>query len=479
MTAPTLSDAALLAGLGNAWLWRAEFRATLQLAVPLVMTQLGVIAISLTDTLMMGWLGPHALAAGALGGNVHFVVFLFSLGVLNAVAPMAAQAIGAHQRREVRRIVRQGLWVATALAVPFALVIWYARPILLALGQAEANAALAEAYLRAMVWGFMPALWFLVLRNFVSALSRPRAVVVITAVAVGVNAFGNYGLMFGNFGLPRLGIVGAGVSSSIVNTAMFVALLTYVLRDRGFRRYGILVRLWRPDWARFRAILWVGLPIGAGVVLEVGMFAAAAVLMGLIGTDYLAAHQIALQLAATTFMVPLGISHAATVRVGLAVGARDPARVGRTGWAALTMGAVFMSAAALVFWLFPGPLVDLFLDLEAPGNATVVAVATSMLAFAAMFQVADGTQVIATGALRGLRDTRVPMLIGALCYWGVGFTSSVVLAFPLGLGGRGVWSGLVLGLFAAAVLLVWRFQRRDRFMDSAPAPSVAAVARPA
>ena len=455
--------------------WRAELRNTLRLAVPLVLTQLAVIAIGTTDTLMMGWLGPQDLAAGALGGTVYFAVFLFSLGVLTAVAPMAAQAIGAHQRREVRRIVRQGLWVATTLAVPFGLVLWHTEAILLGLGQTPANAALAGGYLHAMVWGLLPALWFLVLRNFVAALSRPRAVVVVTVVAVGLNALGNYGLMFGNFGLPRLELVGAGISSSVVNTAMFAALLAHVLRDRGFRCYTILVRLWRPDWARFRAIFRVGLPIGGGVLLEVGMFSAAAILMGLIGTDNLAAHQIALQLAAVTFMVPLGISHAVTVRVGLATGARDAVAVGRRGWVALTLGAAFMSVTAVVFWLFPRPLVDLFLDLNAPASAPVVELATSLLAFAAVFQIADGTQVIATGALRGLKDTRVPMLIAGLCYWGVGFTGSAVLAFPLGFGSQGVWAGLVLGLFAAAALMVWRFQQRHRFMEL----HLAAVTSPA
>ncbi|MEE8272780.1 MAG: MATE family efflux transporter [Alphaproteobacteria bacterium] len=455
-----LDDAASLAATDPPW--RPEAWATLRLAVPLVFAQVAQIAINTTDVVMMGWLGPAALAGGALGGNVLFPALLFGLGIVSATAPMVAQSLGARQFRAVRRTVRQGFWIVVAYTIPVSVALWYAGSILIAMGQAPANADLAQAYLRAAVWSLAPGLWIVVLRSFVAAHSRPRSVLVVTLLGVVVNAVGDYVLMFGKLGFPALGVVGAGVSTSIVNAFMFLVLFGYVLRDRKFRRYALLARFWRPDWARFREILRLGMPIGLAILAEAGMFSAAALLMGLISTAALAAHAIALQCAGVAFMVPLGISQAATVRVGLAAGAGDRSGVGHAGWSALALGAAFSTVPILAFWLLPEPLVDVFLDLALPATRPVAELAAAMLGVAALFQLVDGAQVIAAGVLRGLKDTKVPMVIAAFGYWGVGFPGSVALGFGLGLGGVGVWLGLALGLAASALMLIHRFHRRDR-----------------
>ena len=448
----------------GAGVWRDEIVATLKLAIPLALAQLAQVAIHTTDVVMMGWLGRDDLAAGTLGSNILFPTFLFGMGIVMATAPMMAQALGARQYRAVRRSVRQGFWVSFAFAVPMGVLLWNVELIIELFGRTDESTAQAQAYLRAALWSLLPGLWIITLRSFVSAHSRPRSVLVVTVLGVGVNALGNYTLMFGNFGFPAFGVVGAGISTSIVNAVMFLVLIGFVVRDRRFRRYHILVRFWRSDWPRFREILRLGLPIGFAILAESGMFAAAAILMWLIGTNELAAHGIALQCAAVAFMVPLGISHAATVRVGLAAGAGDPGGVHRAGWVALGLGGMYTVLPITLFWLIPWTMVDLFLDLDISGNRQVAEVAVAFLGVAALFQLADGAQVIAVGVLRGLKDTRVPMVIATLGYWVVGFGTSILLGFWTGLGGLGVWIGLAAGLAFVAVIAIHRFHNRARLM---------------
>jgi MATE family multidrug resistance protein len=353
--------------------------------------------------------------------------------------------------------VRQGLWVALALGLPASLALWQIAPILRFLGPDPEFIAAAEPYVHAAMWGFVPALWFVVLRNFIAALERPRAAMVIMFIGVAFNAIADYGLIFGAFGLPELGLVGAGIATAVTNVFLFVGLLGFVSIDRRFRRYQILGRFWRPDWSRFVEIVRIGLPIGITLVMEVGLFAGAGFVMGWIGTAELAAHQIALQCAAVTFMVPLGLAQAATVRVGLAAGGGDPPGILRAGVAALVMGSAFMAAMAVVMWTVPEAIVGVFLDTGDPANARVVQAAVTFLAVAALFQIFDGGQVIGAGALRGLKDTRWPMAFAALAYWGVGGSLALGLAFGARLGGLGVWIGLAAALAVAAALMIGRF----------------------
>jgi MATE family multidrug resistance protein len=435
--------------------WRREAKALVALSLPIILTNLGQVAIQTTDVLMIGRLGPKALAASVLGVNVSFVLLLFSIGVVAATGPIMAHDLGrkCHAVRETRRTVRQGFWVALTLGLPAWLVLWNIVPVLHLLHQDPALIRAAEPYVHAAMWGFVPALWFVVLRNFIAALERPRAGMLVMLAGVAFNALGDYALIFGAFGLPALGLRGAGIATALTNVGLFLGLLTYVLRDRRFRRYQILGRF----WVRLGEIFRLGLPIGLTLVMEVGLFASAGFLMGLIGTAELAAHQIALQCASVAFMVPLGLGQAATVRVGLAAGGADPAGVLRAGLTALAIGGLFMTGTATVMWTMPRTIVGLFIDAADPANAKVIGLAVTFLAVAAMFQLFDGGQVIGLGALRGLKDTRFPMVIAAFAYWVVGIGLAVGLAFGLGLGAVGIWIGLLAALAVAATLLVGRF----------------------
>jgi MATE family multidrug resistance protein len=454
--------------------WRREARALAGLSVPIILTNIGQVAIQTTDVVLIGWLGPEALAASVLGVNVMFVLLLFGIGVVAATGAMIAQDLGrrAYAVREPRRTVRQGLWVALGLGVPAWLLLWHIAPLLHLFRQDPELIAAAEPYVHAAMWGFVPGLWFVVLRNFIASLERPRAAMVIMLIGVSFNAVAAYGLIFGRLGMPALGLRGAGIAAALTNYFLFLGLLGYILVDRQFRRFQILGRLWRPDWARFREIFRIGLPIGLTLVMEVGLFATAGFLIGLIGTAQLAAHQIALQCASVTFMVPLGLAQAATVRVGLAAGAGDAQGIWRAGVAALVMGGAFMLATATLMWTAPRAIVGLFIDLGAAANAPVVHAAVTFLAIAALFQIFDGGQVIGAGALRGLKDTRWPMAIAGLAYWIVGIGLATGLGFGLGWGGLGIWIGLAAALAVAALLMVPRFVLLQRRFAAQAPPTV-------
>jgi MATE family multidrug resistance protein len=444
--------------------WGEELRATLSLAWPLILTNLAQTAVTTTDVILMGRLGADALAAGALGTNLYFAFLIFGIGVVTATAPMLAQELGRnrHAVRELRRTVRQGFWAALAVSVPMWAVLWNAEGVLRLLGQEPALAAAAALYVRALMWAILPFLCFLVLRSFVSALERPVWSLVVSAGAVPVNAVLAYGLIFGRLGLPEVGLAGGGIATTLSSTLMLLGLAAVIVTDRRFRRYRLFGRWWRADLSRLRALWRLGLPIGATLAFEVTIFNAAAFAMGLIGAAPLAAHAVALQIASLSFMVPLGLSQAVTVRVGRAFGAGDRAGILRAGWTSYALGVGFMAAMALVLIAVPHALVGVFLDRGDPRNAGVIELAVTFLAFAALFQVADGAQAVGAGMLRGLSDTRVPMIFAALGYWGVGATLGVGLAFGTDLRGVGIWIGLATGLAVVAVLMLWRWLRRER-----------------
>jgi MATE family multidrug resistance protein len=450
--------------IGGWHAWRAEGRATIVLAWPLILTNLAQTAMTATDVLLMGRLGPETLAAGALGSNLYFATMIFGLGLTTATAPMIARELGrkSHSVRDVRRTVRQGLWAAVVIAVPIWLVLWHTEAILLAMGQRPDLALHAGHYMRTLQWSILPFFFYLVLRSFISALERPQWAMAIGLAGVAVNAFAAWCLIFGNLGLPRLELVGAGIATTLADTFMVVALAIVLFADRRFRRYHLFGRFWRADWPRFVELWRLGMPIGATLVFEVAVFNASTFLMGLIGEASIAAHSIALQIASLSFMVPLGLSQAATVRVGLAFGAQDADGICRAGWTALAMGTAFMAMAALVMVTLPRTLISAFLDLDVPANAPVINLAVSFLALAALFQLADGAQAVTAGMLRGLHDTRMPMIYAAFGYWGIGLVVGVVLAFVAKLNGVGIWIGLAAGLVTVAILLLTRWLRRER-----------------
>jgi multidrug resistance protein, MATE family len=375
--------------------------------------------------------------------------------LMSAVSPLAAQAFGARNPHRVRRSLRVGLWAAFLISVPVMALPFRGEQILLAMGQSPAAARLAQQYLFGLVWSILPALWFMAIRGFMSAINRPEPILWITLAAIPANALLVYLLLYGEWGLPRLELFGAGLATSMVNSAMFLAGLWFAARRRPFRKYHVLGHIWRIDWPLMRQLVILGAPISISFLLEYGLFGAAGLLMGLISTTALAAHQIALQIAAILFMVPFGIGMAATVRVGHAVGRRDGAAVRRAGFIATGLGIGFMSGMTLVVILGRFAIAQVFLGAGAGAAAELTA---TLLLVGATFFIADGIQTIASGSLRGMNDTRIPLLFATISYWLIGFTLACGLGFWTPLGAVGVWIGLSCGTVVYATLLLLRFR---------------------
>jgi multidrug resistance protein, MATE family len=458
MTSREIDIAAGAKALAGPNHWRDELTGTVKLALPIALTQLGQVAMMTSDLVLIGHLGDKALAGAALGQTVMFVAFMVGLGLVSAVAPLAAQAYGARDPRMVRRALRVGLWTSVMLGIPLIALQSMGETLLRALGQEHETARLAGTYLTGLGWSLLPAWWFIALRGFMSAVNRPEPALWITLAAIPANALLAYALIYGAFGLPRLELLGAGAATTLVNIAMCVAGFWIAYTQRPFKKYRVLNRFWRFD----------------GALLEYGLFASAAILMGWIGTTALAAHQIALQVAAVLFMVPFGISMAATVRVGHAVGREDSAGSRRAGFAAIGLGATFMAAMVLVIVALRHVIPLAFLGAHTADASATVALAATLLAFGSTFFVVDGIQTIAAGALRGLNDTRVPMIFAAVSFWVVGFATSYTLAFAARLEAAGIWIGFTVGLGLYAMLLVWRFNALTRrgYMPVAPGQAV-------
>ena len=452
--------------------WTGHIKATLALGLPLIGAQLAQMAINVTDTVMVGWLGAPELAAVVLATQAFFLVYIFGSGFALAVMPVAAQAHGRDDVRGVRRSVRMGMWVIILYSAVIMIPLWMTESILLALGQVEETAALAGDYMRVAQWAMLPSLLIMVFRSYLSALERAQIVLWATVAGTLLNAFLNYMFIFGNFGAPRLEVIGAAVASLGTNLLIFALMLLYCVLKPALRRYELMVRFWRPDWQAFFEVAKLGWPIGAMILAEAGLFAGASVMIGWIGTIELAAHGIALQLAGIAFMFPLGVSSAATVRVGNAYGRGDLIGLSRAGTVAVGVAVSITLVFACVFWMVPHVLIGWYLDEHNPDAQDVLRHAVPLLAVAAAFQLVDGLQAMGGGLLRGLKDTTVPMFIAIISYWPVGMTTAYVFGFVLGMGAVGVWWGLALGLSVAAILLNTRYQMRERFglmSDLAPA----------
>ena len=445
-------------------LWRDELRATLLLAWPMILSNLTMMLIGVTDVILLGWLGPRELAAGALGHNLAIFCAIFCMGLVTATAPMMASEKGrmAHSVRDIRRTFRQGLWVCCSVMVPIWAFLWNTEAILVATGQQPDLAANAAIFVRAYMWSILPFLGFLVLRNFVAALEKPVWATVVACGAVVLNAVVNYGLILGHYGLPQLGLMGAGIGSTITNVVQFGVMALVVSFHPKFRRYHLFGRFWRPDWPRFRQIWRLGMPIGVTMGFEGGVFAVAILLMGLINEASVAAHAVAIQIASLTFMVPMGLGQAATVRVGLAFGRNDADGITKAGWTAFVLGTGFMAAMALGIYSFSEALIGIFVTPVDAETTQVFNLAVSFLMVAAIFQIVDGAQVVGAGMLRGLHDTKVPMYFAAFGYWVVGIGVGGWLAFRGGWDGVGVWTGLATGLAVVSVLMLVRWSMRAR-----------------
>ena len=437
-------------------------RETLVLGLPLIGSHLAQMALHVTDTVMVGWYGVVPLAAVVLGSSSFFIVFVVGSGFAKAVMPMVAAALGRGDETQVRRDTRMGLWLSIAYGIVVFPIFWWSGPILLALGQNPEVAAIAQDYMRIAGLGMVPALMVTVLQSYLSALHRTQVVLWVTLAAVGLNIAVNWVLIFGNWGFPELGAQGAAVATISTQILSLVVLGLYAGFLPELKRFRLFQRFWRPDWHAMGQVWRLGVPIGLTGLAEGGMFQASALMMGWIGTVELAAHGIALEVAALTFMLHVGLSSAATIRIARfdGQGDRDALRQAAKVAVVISFGAAILSV--LLFILIPEPIVALFLDLTKPESAAIVAYGSVLLMVAGLFQLADGMQVMALGLLRGVQDTRVPLGLAAVSYWLIGIPCSYVLAFPMGYGGVGLWFGLVIGLVCAAASLMWRFWRLVR-----------------
>ena len=443
--------------------WGQEARTLAIITAPIAAGFLAEMAMNFTDTLIIGRVvGGVALGAVSLSAHVLFSLLVACMGVISIVGAFAAQSHGAGDPVALARVIRQGLWVATMLSLPAMVVGWYLSAILAWLGQDPRVVAIADDYLKGLVWCFLPYMWFTVLRNFVTALHRTVSTMVITIAAIGINLALVYSLVTGAFGLPSLGVRGAGYGTSLVSLGMFIALAVHVATAKGLREYRIFEGVFRFDAALCGRIFRVGLPAGGMSTAEAGLFLTVQLLVGTLGVIALAANQIAFTFLTIVFMIPAALGQATTARVGFGLGSGNLAAARRSGLVALGLSTAYMAVMGILMWANAEATVSIFLDPDDPAAAQVLPLAASLIVIAAVYQIVDGGQIIAMGALRGLSDTTVPFLLGLLGYWVIGMSSGYIFGFGLGHGAAGVWWGLALGLAASASLLTWRFHRRTR-----------------
>ena len=430
-----------------------------KLGMPLILSNLAMFAIHITDTVMLGWYDVTALAASTIAGTLFFVTFIVGAGFAQAVTPLVAAAAEDDDDVQVRRVTRMGLWLSIFYGLFVTIPFFWAEDILIAIGQDPDVARLAHIYLQIVIWQMVPALIVMTFKAFLAAMEHTAIILWATIGTAILNGFINYALIFGNWGMPELGIQGAAIASLTVNLITVLILVAYIMKV--LPQFELFKNFWRSDSEILKRVFLLGWPIGLTSLAEGGLFAASAVMMGWIGAIELAAHGIAIQLASLTFMVHLGFSQAATVRAGRALGRHDELSLRRGGVTAIGMSAFFAVATSLIFLAIPETLVSLFIDPNEPDRAVLLRIGASLIMVAALFQLVDGLQVLALGLLRGVQDTTVPMFMATISYWVIGLPVSYLLAFTLGMGGVGLWLGLVIGLAVAAVLLLWRFWGRS------------------
>lgn len=435
-----------------------ELRKIAKLALPIVLTQLGQVAMMTTDLALIGRISAEAVAAAALAGRINVVSVIFGMGLLAASGSCAAQALGANNLNGVRHSVRMGLWTAVLISLPIMAIQLRGEQILLAFGQAPDTARLAQQYLSRVAWGAAPVLSFLSVRNFMSAVIRPEPVLWITLMAIPMNALLVYLLIYGKLGLPRLELSGAGLATTLVNCASFLAGLWFATMCRPFGDYHVLAQLWRFEWPVMRQLIVIGTPITMILLMEGGISSAAAVLMGLISTKALAANLVVFQVGTILHMISSGIGIAATVRVAHAVGRNDGPGIRRTGLAAMLLGIVIVAMLVVAVVAGRFEIVEFFLGESVDGADATIVLAAHLLLIGATAFISVAVYTIASGSLRGLHDTRLPLIFAGLSQWLVGLSLSYLLGIEIGLGASGVWIGLSIGTAAYAALLVLRFQ---------------------
>ena len=437
--------------------YKLHFKATLSLGLPLIGSHLMQMVPGLTDTIMLGWYGVDELAASVLAHSLFFIILIVGSGFAITVMPMVASAAAIDDKTSVRRSVRMGLWISIIYSIFFIPILLFSENVFLILGQEEHLAKSAQTYLRIAGWSIVPGLLIMVLKSFFSALERPNVVLLSLIIGGLVNIVLNYTLIFGNFGMPELGLTGAAIATLVTTILSILILLYFCLFKDEYSSYLIFNNIWRIDIEAFKEVFKLGLPVGITMLAESGLFSATAVMMGWLGTNALAAHGIAIQISGITFMIYLGLANAGTVRVGRAVGREDNPglKLASISVIILTIGAVLI--VAFTFLSVPKPLLMLFLSPSHVDTPSIILIGVPLLAIAAIFQIADGLQVVVLGLLRGLKDTAIPMVITTICYWGVGIPCSYLFGFVFNWGGKGIWFGLVIGLTLASVFLSSRY----------------------
>jgi len=425
----------------------------LSLATPVVIAEIGWVSMQIVDTLIVGQLGADAIGAVGLAGALFIAVGVFAMGLLLGLDPLVAQAFGARQIDECHRWLVAGVWLAILAAVPIMGAVYVLNVTLPMWGLPPGVLVLAQPYLSVLAWSLPPLLLYVAFRRYLQAMNIVRPVTITLIAANVVNAAANWLLVFGNMGAPNLGVPGSAYATLAARVLMALSLLVVILRHERNMTPRLSATPRALDVARVRRLVQLGLPAGGQMAFEVGVFATASALAGRVSANALAAHQIAINMAALTFMVPLGLSSAAAVRVGQAIGRRDPRGAVREGWIAIALGVGFMATAAAVFLAIPGPLMRAFTKDE-----SVVTVGVGLLFVAAVFQLFDGVQGVTTGALRGLGDTRTAMLWNLGAHWCIGLPLGYVLCFHAGFGVTGLWWGLSTGLVicGVGVLAAWR-----------------------
>nr|AYN62288.1 SxtM3 [Heteroscytonema crispum UCFS10] len=434
----------------------SEARVSLQLAIPLVVVEICETSINTVDVVMMGLLGTQVLAAGALGAITFLALFFTCSSMFLAGGAQAAEAFGANKIDQLRRIASGQIWLAVALSLPAMLLLWHGDTILLLLGQQPSNVLLTKTYLHSIVWGFPAALGIKILRGIASAVNVPRLITVTMVVGLILNAPANYVLMFGKFGLPQLGLAGIGWASTLVFWVTFIVGVILLIFSPKVRDYQLLGYLHQFDKQTFVKVFQTGWPMAFLLGAESVVLNVTAWLAGYLGTVTLAAHEIAFQTAAIAIVIPLGIGNVAVTRVGQTMGEKNPLGARRAALIGITIGGIYASAVALIFWLFPYQIVGIYLDINNPENIEAVKTATTFLAFAGLFQFFYSIQIIIVGALIGLQDTFVPLLMN-LVGWGLGLAGSYFMGIILGWGGIGIWVGMVLSPLLSGVILMVRF----------------------
>jgi MATE family multidrug resistance protein len=431
----------------------------LRIALPLIAAYLAEFAMFITTKIVVGRLGYHELAAVGLAGELSFEVLVILMGFLSIVGVLVAQAEGAGRKRDAGHAARQGFIVATALGLPATILVWNLATVLALTGQDPKVIELAEPYLHGLSGFVLPVLWFAVLRTFVAALARTGAVMVITVAAVGLNYLLTLGLVRGTFGLPEMGVAGAGWATNIVSWAMLAGLALVTFKTPSLRGYGLFKGRLRFDFSVCAEITRLGLPVAGLVVLEAGLFITVSILSGVLGVETLAAYEVLIGWIGIPFVVALGLAEATMVRVAYGAGRNSLASTRQAGLLGMAMGIAILGLMVVVPLGLSDFIALVFLEPDDPGFARVSALAAQLLVIAAVFQVFDGLQAIAARALRGVKDTVAPLWLAGFGYWVLGVGGGCILTFPVGLGAVGLWWGMAMGLIVTGSLLAWRFVR--------------------